>query len=457
MKNLPIRWKITFWSAITTSGALFVFTIGILISLYWDQIEGVDTAMQAEARHLVSTSPSETRYGAWLQHTSSAGPFMACSIDPANEFFNKLPPTLPDGFANRARGILKPRNLYRADGNWRVCTYSIAGRDIYIAYDLYDVSDRISDLIFSCFLALPFASAVAALGAWIMAGRALAPVRAATETAASIKAGALNMRLPAATAADEIGRLTSVLNEMLERLEQSFHQAGRFAADASHELRTPLTIMSGEIDVLLARKKLDAETAVGLVSLQEEIARLNRITEHLMLLARFDAGNEMEIRESLNLSDLVTEACDDAEFLTSAHRLRLETSIAPNIKVIGDPSQLRRVLLNLLDNACKFNIPGGYIRCLLLTNEEQALLTVSNTGEGIRPELRPRIFERFFRADKARVKAGHGLGLSLCREIMRAHTGEIKLKEDTGDGLTAFVVMLPLNRMSGDADEPQAK
>ncbi len=442
MRPLAIRWKITLWVAAATGGALLVFAVGVLVFLYLDQIETTDLLMQAEARHLATAPASEISYGTWLQHVPAEGPLMACSLDPENERFTSTPPLSPDTFALRASGCWSPRILHRPDGTWRVCAYRSAQRDILLAYDLYDAGDRVMDLLTAFLFALPFGTAVAAFGAWIVAGRALAPVRVATETAAAIEAGVLDLRLPPATANDEIGRLTTVLNQMLERLEKSFRQADRFAADASHELRTPLTIMRGELDALLSRSDLTPGTEKPLLSLQEEIARLNRITEHLLLLARFDTGQAAAIRESVDLSALIQEACEDAELLTSAHQARLEIAIVPGILVNGDPAQLRRVLLNLLDNACKFNVPDGLVRCSLEQRGSDVRLAVSNSGPGIPPEMRPRLFERFFRTDAARTRAGHGLGLSLCLEIVHAHGGEIVMIEGPADTPTSFIVTL---------------
>ena len=446
MRRLPIRWKITLWAASATGGALLVFAAGVLAFLYLDQIETADLAMQDEARHLATAPAGEISYGTWLQHVSPEGPLTACSVDPGNERLAGTPHPLPDTFALRARDCWTPRTIRLPDGTWRVRAYRSAQRDILLAYDLYDATDRVIDLLTAFLFALPIGTAVAALGAWVVAGRALVPVRVATETAAAIEAGALDLRLPPATANDEIGRLTTVLNQMLERLEKSFRQSNRFAADASHELRTPLTIMRGELDALLNRADLTPGMETPLLSLQEEIARLNRITEHLLLLARFDTGQATAIRESVDFSALTREACEDAELLASAHQVRLEIAISPGILVNGDPGQLRRVLLNLLENACKFNTPKGLVRCSLEQRGPDVRLAIANSGPGVPPEMRHRLFERFFRTDAARTRAGHGLGLSLCREIVHAHGGQIVLTEGSVDAPTVFIMTLPASQ-----------
>ncbi|MGC4016296.1 MAG: ATP-binding protein [Luteolibacter sp.] len=259
----------------------------------------------------------------------------------------------------------------------------------------------------------------------------------------------MEKRLPAVEVDDEIGQLTGVINDMLDRLEKGLRQAERFASDASHELRTPLTIMKGEIDGLLARPDLPHGIEEKLVSQQEEISRLDRITERLLLLARFDAGAYVPARQQIDFSELVKEACEDMELLTSSRDLTMEVDIHPALHLQGDSILLRRVVLNLLDNAAKFNIPSGSLACRLEQEQGVARLTVSNTGPGIPDEEREKIFERFYRTDAARVRAGYGLGLSLCREIVRAHGGDIRLENPPHGRLTNFIVTLPADLPSG--------
>jgi signal transduction histidine kinase len=202
--------------------------------------------------------------------------------------------------------------------------------------------------------------------------------------------------------------------------------------------------MRGEIDSLLGRNDLAPEIETKLLSLQEEIARINRITEHLLLLARFDAGKAVASQTRVNLSALVEDALEDAELFAAGQSIRIESEIAPDILIDGDAGQLRRVLLNLLENACKFNVPVGLVRCELQIRGGLVRLSVANTGPGISPDMQPRLFQRFFRADTARATAGHGLGLSLCREIVQAHGGLIGLNQEGRDGFTEFVATFPL-------------
>jgi two-component system, OmpR family, heavy metal sensor histidine kinase CusS len=195
---------------------------------------------------------------------------------------------------------------------------------------------------------LPLVLFVAALGGWWVAGRALQPLHEFTEAAERIGAEHLNRRVEVPATDDEIRRMATVLNAMLGRLEKSFRQAQRFAADASHELRTPLTIMDGEVERLLREPALPAETERRLLSLQEEIARLQRITEQMLLLARFDAGGTGALHAPVDFSTAVRVACDDAELLATANGLTIQAEVAPNVTVRGNDGHLRQLLLNLL-------------------------------------------------------------------------------------------------------------
>jgi heavy metal sensor kinase len=316
-------------------------------------------------------------------------------------------------------------------------------QSIILAFSLEEVDEIISDLVAGYLIALPLAVGIAALGGWGVAGRALRPVRAATEAAAGITPARLDQRLPVPPVQDEIADLTRVINAMLERMERSFRQAERFAADASHEIRTPLTIIKGEVESALRGTDLAKPVQERLLSVQEEISRLQRVTEQLLLLARLDAGAAQLRHEPVDLARIVREACDDVELVASTHDVVIDISAVGEGFVLGDDEQLRRVVLNLLDNACKFNERGGRIACSLRREEDSILLVIANTGAGIPAELRARVFQRFFRADAARSRGGHGLGLSLCREIVQAHGGSLELVRDSAPGMTEFCILLP--------------
>jgi signal transduction histidine kinase len=311
----------------------------------------------------------------------------------------------------------------------------------------------VSDVLEAYLLALPVVLIVVAAGSWWTARRALQPIATITKAAASITAEHLDARLPPQEVNDEIGQHVLVLNDMFDRLQRGFEQATRFTADASHELRTPLTILRGEIEGALRLERLGTVEENVFVSLLEQVQGLQKISENLLLLARFDAGKTQIARERVDLSALVTDAVEDAELLASPSGLDVSADVAAGVIVEGDPLLLRRLLLNLIDNAVRYNRPKGSVRLSLkqmetaAASKTEAVFTLANTGAGIPEKRRGELFQRFFRldADRNHATGGTGLGLSLCREIAVAHGGRIELTRGESDA-TEFTVTLPAAR-----------
>lgn len=284
------------------------------------------------------------------------------------------------------------------------------------------------------------------VGGWFLMRRTLAPVAAVTDAAERVHSGNLSERLPQTSNGDELDRLAGVLNAMLARLDGSFSRIREFTLHASHELKTPLTIMRGDVEQLLDRTQCTAEQREILTGHLDEIQRLAQIVDNLALLAKADAGLVTLEHEEVRLDDLVREAFDDAGVLGARLGLKVELGSCERITVRGDRHRLRQVLLNLVDNAVKYNEPKGTVTLDLRRDGEQAVVTVTNTGSGIAPEQLPRVFDRFFRGDAARrIRAdGCGLGLSIAHWVITAHGGLIRLASDP-NGPTTVTVKLPLN------------
>jgi heavy metal sensor kinase len=306
-----------------------------------------------------------------------------------------------------------------------------------------ETGELIFDLTSAYAAALSVAVLVAALGVWWITRKALQPLQQVAAAAEQIDAKALSRRLPVPQARDEVGRLVQVLNRSFDRLERRFEQATRFSSDASHELKTPLTIMRGEIEAALKAEQDNPEIQSLLESLLAETQRLCDIVEKLLLLSRADAGTLTLTKEILDFSAICHELVEDAEILAKPKRITTEFDISPGVEVLGDESYLRRVLLNLLDNAIKYNVEGGSLSISLTKSDALAVLRIANLGPGIPKEHETRVFERFYRADPSRSSStsGSGLGLSMCREIVAAHGGQMWL-DQPGSGWTAFIVTL---------------
>ena len=300
-------------------------------------------------------------------------------------------------------------------------------------------------LVVADLTALPLTVLVAAFGVWWTTGKALKPLQDIADAAERIHAKALRTRIPNPPVHDEIGRLVSVLNNAFDRLERSFAQATRFSSDASHELKTPLTIMRGEIESALSNGSIDPQNEKLLEGLLQQTHRLSAIVENLLLLSRADAGALNLRKAAVDFSGLCQELAADAEILALRHNIIISSAIENEVQVLADEWYLRRLLLNLLDNAIKYNLYSGKVEIFLAKSGDLASFRIANTGPEISEEHQTQIFERFYRTEDSRASevVGSGLGLSICREIVLAHQGQIWM-ERTRPGRTVFVVNLPL-------------
>ena len=444
MRPLPIRWKFALWTTALVAVALLLFSGGAIVNLYNEQIDAVDLEIQAAGGNLTRLTS--------VQMTSEIAeeiirdqPLLSFAlIDKAGQTL-KVSKRMSGNLVKRALISSGLHTMKSEEGTMRVALFQQGNARIVLAYSLNEVEETFGDILLAFGMAMPIVLGVAALGGWWVAGRALTPIRHLIIAAEHIDSEQLSHRVPLTTTNDELHRLATVFNAMLDRLEKSFVHTKRFAADASHELRTPLTIMRGEIERLLREPNLPPNFEVKLISLQEEIARLERITESLLLLTQLDAGSAALERSPVNFSALVNEACEDAELLGEFRQVKIIASNCDNVQVLGDAVHLRRILLNLLDNSTKFNVVGGIAQCELFIEDRQAICRIRNTGPGIPAELRPRVFQRFFRGEGSRAgrEMSHGLGLSIAREIARAHGGDLRYASTAEPGWTEFVVILP--------------
>ena len=251
----------------------------------------------------------------------------------------------------------------------------------------------------------------------------------------------MSRRLEPGETDDEVARLTRSINALLERIERASNTERRFAADAAHELRTPLAVLRTGLEVALSRERTQHEYAEALGSAFEEVVALCTMADQLLTLARLDQEASTE-RERVDLGALVREVAGAVEPLVQAKPLKLTVNSEEAVIVEGNPVHLKRLVINLLDNAIKFTPAQGKLEIGTAARDGHATLRVADSGPGIPAEDLPFIFNRFFRG-RARDESGNGLGLSLCREIVRLHRGEIAVA-NRGDGGCEFIVTLPL-------------
>ncbi len=290
----------------------------------------------------------------------------------------------------------------------------------------------------------PLMLLLAGLGGYILATRSMAPLGWMAEQARDISGSSLHRRLEIGDAAEELQLLAASFNELLGRLDQSFEAMRRFVADASHELRTPLSVIRGEADVALSHDRSSAEYREALAVVLDESRRLSRLVDDLLNLARADAGRVRLQEEDFYFNELVAECCRSLAPLAATRRIRVECAPGEDTPFRGDEQLLRRLVLNLVDNAIRYTPAGGCVAATVEAEGNGVRLRVSDTGPGIPPDAAPHIFERFYRVSRARSReeGGFGLGLSIVKWIAETHRGVVEFDTRPEQG-TTFTVTLP--------------
>ncbi len=323
-------------------------------------------------------------------------------------------------------------------------TASIESAVIAVGRSTEDIDKSLAGLIRTLSIAGPFTLILAGAGGVFLAQRALKPVDKIARTAHQIGESDLSRRIPVQSR-DELGRLASTLNQMIERLERAFKRQQQFTADASHELRSPLSVIQAESTLALNKERSPDEYKRSLEVISNESAHMAKVIDQLLMLARADSGRESLSFEEIDLGDLLASIAENTEILCKDKGIEFCSDLRDSILVSGDRAKLRELFLNLLDNAIRYSPDGGTISLTLRREEDMAVIDIADTGIGIPEKDIPHIFERFYRVDRARSReqAGAGLGLSICKYIAEVHGGRIEVKSELGKGST-FSVWLPL-------------
>jgi signal transduction histidine kinase len=355
------------------------------------------------------------------------------------------PPDTPlNGKPGRGPGPALAFAQLQADGaTWRMALARIDVAQLAIAVNARAIEADMRGIRNAFLLSLPLALLLTGIASWVFANRAMAPINKLARVTRSVTAGGLDKRIASAGEDREFVALIDVFNGMLGRLERSFQQAHRFTADAAHELKTPLAIVQGQLERAIQQAEDGSAMQTGLSSILDEVRRLSVISRKLLLLSQADAGHLAVLRETVDISKMLEDLLEDTRML--APHLRVDAAIQPGLLAKADPGLLRQVLHNLISNAIKYNVQDGWIRIALTGLPHGGVeVVVSNASVGIAPANRVRLFERFFRADQAHSRnvEGVGLGLSVSREIARAHGGDLTLQGEH-QGAVAFALMLP--------------
>lgn len=293
------------------------------------------------------------------------------------------------------------------------------------------------------FLLLPVTVvAGGALAGEFLASVTLKPLRKMIGTVRQITAENMSLRVDVPDSQDEIRQLAETFNDMLRKIGQVLLSQGQFIQDVSHELRTPLTIMRGELEVALKRRRTPGEYHAILASTLEEAKKVGTLLEDLLTLARCESSPAAPAREETDISLALEEIIEDMRTLASQKGITVESSCGQGVLLPVDRPRLVRAFLNILDNAVKYTPENGSISVEVARVGQSVAVTVADTGMGIPEEDLPRIFDRFYQADKSRSSAGFGLGLSISRSIIEAHGGTVTVESRQGEG-TVFCITLP--------------
>jgi heavy metal sensor kinase len=478
-----LRFKLTLWYVLILAAVLISFSGFLYFTLSKSLFRGVDNKLRSVAELIASEASSPTSkfsfgdldrtletslqlrpVGKFIQVLDESGKIGRKSENLRNI---QLPVSL-HALKNASKGLVTLETNH-AVGNTplRIITLPIFENShmssiVQVASSLEDVEDALNTLFIILMITVPTALIVASLGGQFLANKALKPVAQVTQAARAITSQNLNQRIDPPRVKDEIGRLVETFNEMISRLDQSFRQVKQFTSDASHELKTPLTILRGEVEVALRKDRPGPEYQQILRSNLEEINRMSQIVNDLLLLSKADSGEVKLNRRRLPLPAVLQEVVDQIDILAHSKGLDIGLSIsAEDLVIEGDDLRIRELFLNLIENGIKYTEPGGAVHIALeratlppasgngenpgTNGSNWAKVAVSDTGMGIAPEHLDKIFDRFYRVDKARSReqGGSGLGLSICKWIVEAHHGSIHVESEPGKG-SLFVVHLPL-------------
>jgi heavy metal sensor kinase len=454
-----LRMRLTAWYLLLLGLALILFSAYVYFRLEHSLLAQIDSALQVAASQALASLDTEDGHPAFQDREGSLA--VAGRPGEAGLAIRVIAPdgTVWDGlgdygavpaWAPQALGYV---SLAGGETHWRLYSQWVQAPDggtigwLQTAQSLAPMEETLGDLRLQLVLGVPLLLFVAGWGGLFLADRALRPIDRIIRTAQSINSSDLSQRIAYQGPADEVGRLATTFDRMLDRLQDAFERERRFAADASHELRTPLTALKGRIDVTLSRSRTNAEYESTLQDLEHEVDRLIRLSTDLLFLARLDQRRLPWQPGRVEFSHLLQAIVEQVEPLAESKGLTLVAEIPPDISIHGDADHLIRLFLNLLANAVRYTPSGGRVAVLAQDTRGRVRVSISDSGPGISPEHLPHLFERFYRTESARSRedGGAGLGLAIAYEIARWHGGTLEVESAPGHG-TTFRVQLPAQR-----------
>lgn len=453
MKPLSIRLRLTGWYGCVLAATLVGCGSAVYVILSYSLMQEIDKTLdrqydaiadRLEEGHDVNELLEHDHHRSSVLRLTRADGTVALESDELRSFAIPLPPDSPRSSTHVLHDVSHPQH-----GPFRFMSGEVRGKAeswlLQVGVSLADYHHELAEFRTVLLMILPVGLLAAVGGGYWLAGRALAPVHRITSTAQTISAKSLSQRVVVANPNDELGQLAETINGMIGRLEHAFDSMRQFTADAAHELLTPLTAMRTEVEVALRAERPPEQYRRVLASVLEEVERLSKLADSLLLLSREGAKIVQTPKEWIRLDALVQEVAGHMEAVAGESGIRMTVHELPAVTVHGDPDGLRQVFFNLLDNAVKYTPRGGTVAVRGLVEDNQIVVEVSDTGLGIPGESLSRVFDRFYRVDKSRSRelGGTGLGLSISKAIIERHHGRIEVQSAVGQGST-FRVVLPL-------------
>ena len=438
---MSIRLRLTLWYSVVFALGLAAFAVVVWLGTRATLHQNIDGWLMRQADGLEQFLKLETH-----------GTGTAAVVEETREFSSGLPRGSGIRLFDRDGNVLleKPES---GDTRLEVLPASLTRR-VHVAgeefhYALWRSMDEsqaaLDDLRFVILALIPVFLALSAGGGWFISGRALRPVEALTQAARKISLQDLSVPLPLPPRQDELRPLCEAWNEMLSRLDLSASQLRQFTADASHELRTPVALIRTTAELALRQERSTDHYRASLKRIEEDATELTSLIESLMELTRTDAGRASLILKSVNVEDVVSEVRSKVGPTAAENRIDLAVHLPKEpLVVMADRGALQRLLLVLLDNALKFTPPPGRVelRVASAPKGHEVVVEVEDTGIGISEEDLPKVFDRFYQADRSRSSGGAGLGLSIAQWIVDAHRGRIEVRSSPGQG-ALFRIFIP--------------
>ena len=435
MRNWPLRWKIALYSAGLAVAATLAGATTTWFVMRGAEIAAFDRRLTTEAQEFFRIV--EHFEGGQNNQTVFKEIFVPLSlrkhlveVTDASGAVLYLSPRLRQSLP---RDGIREFHNHKIDGKKvRLAEFSENGLTLRAGDDLTEINQIGGDIFLAMLGAIPTVLLVTLLGSAWVASKAIAPVEEIRQAAKRITAQRLDQRLPVPATNDEIAGLIEMLNTTFERLQRSFEQSARFSADASHHLKTPIAILRADVEEILADVDCSQSTQERAEGVLHRVHHLSSVVDNLLLLSRADAGRVELSKAEVEIGEVLEGILDDAVTLAEPLDLTVEANIPKHLVLKADPTFLGMIAQNLVENAVKYNIPGGRIRVEARAVNGDVEMTIGNTGDGIPKGRAGLLFERFYRVRGGARVPGHGLGLSIARELARAHGGDVELVHSDG-------------------------